>query len=104
MSDKIVGMERGSVRFHHIGRRPNRTEFWLTPLNRIIIVTPAGSIVFPKLRGSTIIYGDSDYDQEDYVPTPEVEAWLKPVLQKQREIRSGWRANEEDDTAFDNYN
>lgn len=90
MVKKILGMEHGSVRFHRI----KRTQFWLTPSNRVFIVTPESEIIFPKIQGGII-----HYDDRLYVPPPGVGEWLLVTLQKQAEIRFKWQQDEEDDDA-----
>lgn len=89
LEQKIV--ERGSVKFHAIGD----TDFYLTTVNRVFLVTKQGRIIFPRLSGGYV-----KFDETDYEPTPEISKWLLGVLVKQKEIRYGWTTKEEDDAAF----
>lgn len=90
-TDKKSGVESGSVIFHHIGP----VQFWMTSTNRIFAVQ-GDRVAFPHLHGSSIMR----WDDATFKPGEEADAFALKVLRKQREIRMGWLAPEEEDESF----
>lgn len=79
--------ERGSVKFHKIGK----IEFWLTPLNKIFILTPDERVITPTLSVTGVVFDDNTFE-----PSQEVIAWLEKTLKIQRTVRDQQALDDED--------
>jgi hypothetical protein len=84
-------VENGSVKFDMV----EDVEFWLTPLNKIFLIHNK-TVIFPALRGTTIV----SYDNPHFHPGEKVTARVRIVLNKQHQIRLGWLTAEEEKDAW----
>lgn len=86
-------IEHGSVKFHRVGA----VEVWMTGTNRIFIVRTDNNneVIYPRLQGGTVQFPETGFE-----PSDALMAFLLDKLKTQKQIRSQWPADWEDEAAF----